>query len=406
MKLPWFISTKYIFSRKHSRFINLISVISVIGISLGVATLIIALSVLNGFEKTLTEKVIDFDAHIKITSFRTILPDYKSNLPIIHEYLKDFDPEITPFASNLAIISSKKRKEGINVIGIDKQSQKPGIIKNFESLEIESDHSNTNNLVIGRKLADKLFVRVGDVVTLFALNNDKVPSPTNLPNVDKFTISGIFESGMAEYDDLYAYTDLKTVQKLFGFVDNITGYNITLGDISKVDSLSRFLTKRLRYPHFARSIYQVHSNIFNWIELQKKPIPIALGLIIIVAVFNIIGTLLMVVLEKTNSIGVLKSLGANNNQVVKIFLLQGTMIATTGILIGNLLSVILMQTQLKFDVITLPSSVYFMSKVPIEMTPQIFLIVSVITILLCLTASIIPSIIASRILPVETLRFG
>jgi lipoprotein-releasing system permease protein len=371
-----------------------------------VATLIIALSVLNGFEKTLTEKVIDFDAHIKITSFRTTLPDYESNLPRIHEYLKDFDPEITPFASNLAIISSKKRKEGINVIGIDKQSQKPGIIKNFESLEIESDQSNANNLIIGRKLAEKLFVSVGDDVTLFALNNDKIPSPVNLPNIDKFIISGIFESGMAEYDDLYAYSDLKTVQKLFGFGDNITGYNITLRDISKVDSLSRFLTKKLRYPHFARSIYQVHSNIFNWIELQKKPIPIALGLIIIVAVFNIIGTLLMVVLEKTSSIGVLKSLGAKNIQVTKIFLLQGTMIAIAGILIGNLLSIILMQIQLKFDIINLPSSVYFMSKVPIEMTPQIFLIVSVFTILLCLTASIIPSIIASRIRPVETLRFG
>ena len=113
MLLPWFISKKYIFSKKDSRFINFISVISITGISLGVATLIIALSVLNGFEKTLTDKIIDFDSHIKITSFRSILPDYKSTLPSLENYLADFNPTITPFASKLAIISSKKSKEGI-----------------------------------------------------------------------------------------------------------------------------------------------------------------------------------------------------------------------------------------------------------------------------------------------------
>jgi lipoprotein-releasing system permease protein len=404
--LPWIISKKYIFSKKDSRFINFISVIAIIGISLGVATLIIALSVLNGFEKTLTDKVIDFDSHIKITSFKTILPDYKITQPKLTAYLQDFNPEITPFASKLAIISSKKRKEGINVIGIDSQSPKPGIFKNIISGEFFTDNSDTPNLVIGKKLADQLFIKVGDEVTLFALRNDQIPSPANMPNIEKFNVSGIFESGMAEYDDLFAYTELKNVQQLFGIGDNITGYNINLGDISKVDSLSAFLSKELRYPHLVRSVYQIHRNIFTWIELQKKPIPIALGLIIIVAVFNIIGTLLMVVLEKTNSIGVLKSLGARSSQVVKIFVLQGTALAIAGIIIGNLLAIILMQIQLEFDIITLPSSVYFMSKVPIEMSMHIFLIVSAITIILCLTASIIPSIIASRVRPVDSLRFS
>jgi lipoprotein-releasing system permease protein len=406
MHLPWFISKKYIFSKKDSRFINFISLISITGISLGVATLIIALSVLNGFEKTLTNKIIDFDSHIKITSFRSILPDYKSTLPLLENYLADFNPTITPLASKLAIISSKKSKEGINLIGIKSDSPKPGFIKDIVKGNFDLDDPNSHPMIIGKKLADKLYLNIGDDIIIFALKNNRIPSADNLPNIEKFKVTGIFESGMAEYDDLYAYTKLSNVQQLFGIGNNVTGYNIKLGNTTKIDSLTRFLNKKLRYPHSVRSIYQIHRNIFTWIDLQKKPIPIMLGLIIIVAVFNIIGTLLMVVLEKTNSIGVLKSLGANGYQIISIFLIQGIMLAIAGIIIGNLLAALLMGIQLKFDIITLPSSVYFMSKVPIFMTIEIFLLVSSVTFLLCIIASVIPSYIASLIRPVDSLRFS
>ncbi len=406
MNLPWFISKKYIFSKKDSRFINFISVISIAGISLGVATLIIALSVLNGFEKTLTDKIIDFDSHIKITSFRSILPDYKSTLPLLENYLKKFNPTITPFASKLAIISSKKSKEGINLIGIKSDSPKPGFIRDIVKGNFVLNDPNFLPIIVGKKLADKLFLNIGDDVIIFALKNDRIPSADNLPNIEKFKVSGIFESGMAEYDDLYAYTNLSNVQQLFGIV--ITSLVTILSWVTptKIDSLTRFLSKKLRYPHAVRSIYQIHRNIFTWIDLQKKPIPIMLGLIIIVAVFNIIGTLLMVVLEKTNSIGVLKSLGAKGNQIISIFVIQGIMLAFAGIILGNVLAALLMGIQLKFDIITLPSSVYFMSKVPILMNVEIFLLVSSVTFLLCIIAAIIPSYVASKIRPVDSLRFS
>ena len=406
MILPWFIAKKYVFSKKDSKFINFISIISIIGIALGVATLIIALSVLNGFEKTLTDKVVNFDSHIKITSFQNILPNYKSTLPKLDNYLKDFNPTIVPFASNLAIVGKGKIKEGLNIIGISKDSPKPPFIRDIVKGRFVLSDSNSNLIVIGKNLADKLFLNVGDNVTVFALNNDQLPSATNLPNIEKFQVSGIFESGMAEYDDTYAYIELKTAQKLFGIGDNITGYNIRLGNISKLDSLARLLSKKLRYPSFVRTVYQLHNNIFTWIDLQKKPIPIILGLIIIVAVFNIIGTLLMVVLEKTNSIGVLKSLGAKRKQIVSIFIIQGITLAVTGIILGIALATVLMEIQLKLNVIKIPSSVYFMSKVPILISSNVYLLVSIITFFLCILASVIPSFIASRIRPIESMRFS
>jgi len=406
MFFPWFIAKKFIFSKKDSRFINFISAISVVGIALGVATLVIALSVLNGFEQTITNKIVDFDSHIKITSYRTILPDHSNILPQLEEDLKVFSPTIIPFASKLVIVSSKKRKEGLNLIGMETGEETPGLIRNITKGEFLLKDGNEKTIVIGKKLANKLFIDIGDKITVFALKNDRIPTPENLPNIDRFTVSGIFESGMTKYDDSYAYISLKSAQELFSIGDNITGYDITLGNISKIDSLTRYLGKKLRYPHAVRSIYQVHRNIFTWIELQKEPIPIVLALIILVAVFNIIGTLLMIVLEKTNAVGILKSVGAKRRQVVLIFLLQGVVLGILGILLGNVFAIVLMEIQLKFNVITLPSSVYFMSTVPLLLSADTFILVSVITFLLCITASVIPSLIASRIRPLSSLRFG
>lgn len=406
MSFPFFISKKFTLSKKDSRFITLISSISVIGISLGVATLIIALSILEGFEDTIRNKIIDFDSHIQINSYKTLLPNYKRILPNIHAMLNPFAEEINPYAADLAIISSKFVQEGVNVKGILRNNKSLKLKENI----ISGDYSFTSDenpaIIIGKKLADKIFVNVGDEVTIFALNNNQIPSLDNLPNIQKFVVTGIFESGMAEYDDLNAYTSIETAQTLFNFGDNVTGYDIKLNDISKIDSLTTLLSKNLRYPHSVRSIYQKHRNIFTWIELQKKPIPIVLGLIILVAVINIIGSLLMIVLEKTNAIGVLKSLGALNSHISKIFLYQGFFLAMIGIFLGNLLAYVLMSLQLKYNIISLPSSVYFTSTVPIILTVKIFIGVSFITLFLCLAASFIPSFIASRVKPISSLRFG
>ena len=403
MRFSWLIAKNFILSRKDSRFISLISFIAITGIALGVATLIIAISILKGFEQTITNKIVGFDSHIRITSYQSTLPDYHHTLPLLQKVLEPFKPTITPFAAKLVLVSYKKKKEGVSLIGIDSTNRKPFFVKNLvEGKFILSD----DGIIIGKKLAEKLFVKVGDKITVFALKNNQIPSIENLPNIEKFKVNGIFESGMTEYDDTYAYTSLKSAQKLFDIGDNITGYNIQLGDISKIDSLTRYLTKTLRYPHSVRSIYQIHRNIFTWIELQKKPIPIVLALIILVAVFNIVGTLLMIVLEKTNAVGILKSLGSKRKQIVSIFLIQGTIIGIAGIFCGSILGYVLMFIQIKFNIITLPSSVYFMSKVPFLITSDTFLIIAVITFLLCIIVSLIPSYIASRIKPVNALRFS
>ncbi len=406
MSFTFFVSKKFTLSRKDSRFITLISSISIIGIAIGTAILIIALSVLNGFQKIIEEKITDFDAHIQITSFQTLLPNYHRVLPFIHKTLESFAIDVSPYAANLSIISSKNFQEGVSIKGIIPNSKSLRLEKSIVDGEFIKVSDEKPSLLLGRKLAEKLLVKAGDEVTVFALNKNQIPTPDNLPNIQRFKVVGIFESGMANYDDQIAYTDLRTAQALFNFDDNVTGYDVKLNDITKIDSLTFVLSKKLGYPHHVRSIYQIHRNIFTWIELQKKPIPIVLGLIILVAVFNIVGSLLMVVLEKTNAIGILKSLGASNSQVSRIFIYQGFFLAATGVIIGNFLAYTLMVIQLKYNIITLPSSVYFTSTVPLLISKDIFILVSAITLVLSLSAAFIPSFIASRFKPISSLRFS
>ncbi len=406
MKLPLYISLRYTRSKKDSKFISLISTIAIIGISLGVAILIIALSILKGFEDTLTNKLIAFDSHIQISSYKGTLPDYQSEIDQLKNLLSENLLDINPFAAKLGIISSKTQKEGVTIKGILPDNNSLQIKDNIVEGEYLLYDDNIPSIIIGRKLANKLLVNAGDEVTVFALPKDEVPSLENFPNIQRFIITGIFESGMAEYDDLNSYVTINAAQKLFSLGSNITGYDIKLINMAKADSLTEHLNSNLRYPYAARSIFQIHRNIFTWIELQKKPIPIVLALIILVAVFNIVATIFMIVIEKTSAVGIFKSLGASSSQIIGIFILQGIYLGLTGILIGNIFAFIIMEIQLQFNLISLPSSVYFMSSVPILLEVETFLVVSLITLILCTLASLLPSYIASKIQPITALRFN
>jgi lipoprotein-releasing system permease protein len=403
MKFSFFISSRYILSNKDSRLLNLVSIITIFGIALGVATLIIALSVLNGFENTLTKKITDFDSHLTIQSYKETLPNSDLYIFKINSKVNEQIDFISPYVSKLAIISSKNRKEGINVKGLIDHKAIDKIKSNV--IEGRFDESNDSSIILGKTLATKLLVNAGDKVTLFALKKDRLPSPTDLPNIKRFYVSGIFESGMADYDNMIGFTSLNAAQDLFSLTNEINGIDIKLNSVVKIDSLSNVIRRELKYPYYVRTIFETHRNIFTWIELQKKPIPIILGLIIIVAVFNIISALLMLVLEKTNAVGVLKSLGAKSGEIIKIFIYQGIYLTLIGILTGNFLAWLLMTLQLEFDIIKVPSSVYFVTHVPIEMTAGIFLMISGITFFMSLVSAIIPSYFATKINPVTALRF-
>ncbi|HEX2963517.1 MAG TPA: ABC transporter permease [Ignavibacteriales bacterium] len=408
MSVSFFIANRFTGSKKNSKLISLISVISIAGIAIGVATLIIALTVINGFEKAISDKIVQLNSHVQISSFSNRnLPDYNIILPVLERRLRPYSRGISPFALRLAIIKHRHNTEGITLKGI-----LPGYtnteIRNYivdGKFDISVPDSGMPSVVIGRKLADKLFARVGDRVTVFTLKQLTTPSPENPPSIKQFRISGIFESNLAEYDDQFCYINMHIAQELFGMNDNVNGYDIKLSDVTKADSIANNLNHYLGYPYYARSIFKIYQNIFTWIDLQKRLVPIALVLIVVVAAFNIVGTLLMIVLERSNAIGTLKSLGARGRQIISIFIYQGIYISLIGILTGNILAYILSVLQDRFDLVTLPESVYFMSKAPVLIDWHNYLLVSLASFVLCFFSTLVPSYIASKINPISALRF-
>lgn len=401
-----FLLSRYIKSRKESKFISTISIITVSGITLGVAVVIIALTILDGFNKIVTEKIINLNSHIKITAFGN--RDLPNPDLIIPKLKKEFGPEIInieSFVSKLSIIKNRNYTEGITITGLSEANLKSTLNKYLLEGTLNDTLNNRPQIYIGKRLAEKLFVKNGDRVTVFSLHQNKIPSIDNPPSIEQFFVDGIYESGMSEYDDLNAYINIEEAKKIFGMEDEISGYNIKVADISKIDSIADKLQEFLGYPYYVRTIFRVHQNIFTWLELQKEPIPIILGLIIFVAVFNIVGTLLMIILERTSTIGILRSLGMKRKKISLLFVLHGFYLTILGTVFGNLLAYFLSIIQEKLNIISLPSTVYFVSSVPVSIELKNYILVTSITIIISLLASLIPSIVASKIKPISAIRF-
>jgi lipoprotein-releasing system permease protein len=404
LNYKFLIARRYLFSKKDSKFVSFITYISILGIALGVATLIVTVSILSGFEKEIKNKVAGLVSHIQVSSF---LPEGLSDYNKTIRQIKDSIPQVTdasPYVQKEAVIRFKENIEGILLKGVVQETDLSSTRNKITRGEFKLDRIDTifSKLIIGEKLANKLGVSIGSKVIVFGLQG--IPSPMNPPKIKQFIISGIYETGLREYDDVVIYSDLNTVQKLFDYGDRVTGIELKVKDIDEVEKISNKLKKMLDYPHYPKSLFKLYKGLFSWVELQKAPTPIILGLIIIVATFNIIGTLLMLILEKTNSVGILKSLGASNMDIMKIFLFDGIIIGIFGIIIGNAVGLGLCFAELKYKFFKLPE-IYYMKNVPILLQADSIILISVITLILVFLATIIPSYLASKFDPVKSLRF-
>lgn len=398
------IARRYFRSRQNDGFLSFISMIAIAGVMLGSATLIIALSVLGGFEKEITEKLIGFTSHVQIVGFQNQpLKDYPATLKVIQNNI----PEVVgveAYVAKEALIRSRENIDGILLKGLDPASDVSAARKYIVDgvFDLEKGRGSPAKIVLGRRLAVRLGVQPGDKVTVFGLGRAVEQGQMR---VMQFVVSGLYESGMAEYDDVYAFTGIAEAQTIFQLGEAVTGYDILLVNADSAGAVAGRVQDMLGYPHYARTVFQSYRNIFSWIELQKQPIPIILGLIIVVATVNVIGTLLMMVLSKTKEVGILMSMGATSWGVTRIFLRQGLSIAIIGTIAGNVLAFALCSAQQELRFFSLPSDIYFMTSVPILLKWEYFVFVSGISIILCIMSSYIPARLAARLDPVRALRF-
>ncbi len=402
MRNNFFISYRLIKSKKNS-FFSLTTNIAILGIAISVAILILSVQILRGFENTIFSYASRIDSQIKVTGFGDKnLNDDAETEQKIKQALGNRIEAVEKFLSKYVVLKSKLNGDGATLIGAQGNLTK----KNLEKFIVAGKAFNKNEITVGKILAEKLGVKPGDKITVFALNKDKIPDANNPPNIMQFVVSGIFESGMPYYDNSFAFIDFNSAKRLFGLENKISGYNIYLrtSEEEKIEDSAKKLRNELPYPYYARSIFSIHRNIFVWLELQKKPIPIVLSAIVLVAMLNIIGALFLLVLRRKKTIGILRTLGFVQANIGKIFLFQGAFISSLGILTGAFLAYILTFLQNNFEIVKLPGNIYFLDKLIISYDPVYYFVITAGAFAVGVAVSVLPAKFASKISPINAIK--
>ena len=410
MSFESFVAKKYFRAKRKTGFISIITFVSIAGVTIGVTALILVLSVMNGFESEVRSKLIDADAHIRLRKF------YNQTITDIDKLISTAKkhPEVigaSPVIREESMIRSSHAQRPTAVKAIDlntissvsniREKMKLGEL-NFSEREI--DGKKLQGIVLGRYLADRLLaLNIGEVVTLFTL--PKEGSIFSQPRVMQFYVAGIVEFGYYEYDRVFSFISLESAQKLFNMPGGISWVEIKLNDYNSASRVAAEIEEELGYPYTTLTWFDLNKSLFSWMTIEKWGAFIILSLIIMVAAFNIISSLIMIVMEKTREIGILKSMGATSNSVMKIFMYEGIIIGLIGTILGSLIGYAIGFLQLHYKLISLPADVYIIDSVPIELHLIDFIAISSVALILCFLASVYPAFKASRLFPVEAIRY-
>jgi lipoprotein-releasing system permease protein len=410
VRLPveYYIGMKYLLAKRKQTFISIITVISVAGVAVGVMALIIVLAVMSGFEKELKHRILGATAHVQVISldgsigepFRLV--ERVRGVPGV--------AAASPYVFSQVMISSGTAASGGVLHGVD-----PATAGNVTRLAQDVRPGSLGNLavkaagglpgtILGKELAKRLEVTVGDVVEIMVPGGNLTPLGA-FPRVVRYRVVGFAESGMYEFDSTFAYVSFEEAGRLMGMEGRATGIEIRVNDIYAAGDVAARIRSDLGYPYWAKDWAQTNRNLFSALKLEKTVMFIILVLIVFVAAFNIISTLIMVVMEKTRDIAVLMTLGATRRSIRRIFALEGIFIGVVGTAVGTVLGWLLCALLRRYQFIHLPSDVYYISTLPVSLEAANFLAVGVISILICVVATLYPARQASRVDPAEAIRY-
>jgi lipoprotein-releasing system permease protein len=407
MKLPYqfFIARRYFKSKKKQRGISINTFISIAGVALGVMTLITVLSVMSGFHEDLQKKILGVNAHIVALSYQGKVRGYDE----VREKINGIDGVIdsSPFIYGQVMLRFGDRAQGVVVRGIDPITG-TGTINILKDLK-EGSISNLNNkdmpgIIIGRELLRRLGLFIGDTVDMISPMSEAGPLGM-IPKMKKFRIAGVFEAGMYEYDSSLAFININDAQKFFQQGDSVTGIEVKIEDVYHADKLARDIEIMLGPPYYAKDWMQMNRNLFSALKLEKIVMFIILTLIVIVASFNIVSNLIMIVIEKGREIAIIKAMGATSKGIMAIFMIHGVIIGIIGTVIGVAGGYVLCQVLKKYQFISLPADVYYLSYLPVKIDIYDFIVVPAAALLISFLATIYPSLQAAKLDPIESLRY-
>jgi len=408
MSLEFDIAKRYMRSRHRYGIVSVITFISIGGVIIGTAALVVVLSIMNGFESEVRSRIIGTGSDILVNHItRGSIENWQSLADTVMKVKQVV--AVSPIIFSKCAIASKTESDGVVVRGIiPEYEKKVSSISDYlltNDLTFETGDSSTVGVWLGVNLADRLGVGLNDKIKLFSLK-EAVSSLTGLiPKAMACRIAGVFETGMYEYDGNLVYIPLDAAQSLFNMDSTITNLAVKTTDFYKADEISIEIDRAVGYKYYSTDWKMMNKNLFSWITLEKWASFLTLSLIIAVAAFNIISSLIMVVLEKKKDIGVLMSLGMSAPAIRKIFIYQGITIGGFGAVAGSVLGFILCYLQLEFSIISLPEEYYFISALPIQMQFFDFVSVAFAAFVLSFLATIYPATRASGLNPIEAIRY-
>ncbi len=413
MRYEFFVGLRYLRARRSERFISLLTVIAVLGVMISVVTLNVVIAVMTGFEEVLRDRLLGLNSHILLVKPASYLTGYEGLARRLER--REDVTAAAPSLNGQIILTSGNRVSGAVVRGIDPNRShveideylKQGTLRDLTlrtQVQVDGRDLNLPGVIIGDRLAEQLRVDRGDPVQAVS----PVGSPTAvgiIPRIRRFAVAGIFDSGMREYDSGLVFMGLGDAQGFFGVADVATSIEITVADAARARSIADRIQEAVGSGYRVEDWTRLWPNLFAALRLEKTVYFLVLLLMVLIAAFNIVSTLIMVVMEKRKDIAVLRSLGASRGGVRWIFLLNGWIIGAVGTLLGVVLGYLLARLIQTYQFIELPDDVFLVSTVPVSISPLYFALVGLASLAICCLASIYPARQAAKLHPVDVIRY-
>jgi len=408
------IAWRYLRSRRGSKLLSLISVIAIAGITVGVSALVVIIAVMNGLQNDLREKILVASPDVRVLTFGDDMrmDDWQSTLQKVQK--QKGVVAAAPFVLTQAILrAGHDYKEGVQVEGIEPQG--PGVVDvtsirqhalRGNNFKFRTAAGDLQGAVLGKLLAERMNAFPGDRITLLSASGSELNPVTGMPTaqVTPLEVTGLFETGMYEYDNTYVFVPIAIAQQVAGIGKSVTGIEVRTADRWKASEVSTALSDTLGFPYRTLDWQAQNQNLFQALKLEKLGMSVILLLIMMVAAFNIVSTLTMVVADKTREIGILRAMGLRTGAIRRIFLVQGMVIGIVGTGLGLILGVSLAMLQEHFKLIKLDQSVYFIDHLPVSLQFGDLVLIVLMSLLIPVLATWYPARQASRLLPVEAIR--
>jgi len=412
--LSWFVARRYLASRKKGQFLSFITWIALGGITVGVTALIVVIGVMNGMQEELQGKILDTTPHIVVLERGSSLQ--LGNWREVAERVRQI-PEVeavTPFAlSKVMILRGDEYVQAADLYGLSRETRPEDAATEMEANLLREVHalaeteSGLPSLVVGDRLAARMGILVGDRVLVFSLENIRVnPMGALSPAVREFEVTGTFTTGMYDYDTNNMYAQMEWVQSLLNLrtEDRVSGLSVRIADPWEATASGRRIQDELGPSYYTESWITTNQSLFAALQLEKLAMGVILFLIVVVAAFNIVSTLVMVVVDRTSEIGILKSMGMSDPQVLRVFVLQGFAIGVLGTFLGTSFGLLMSWILHRFQIIRIPPDIYFIERLPVSINPWDVLLIMGVSLLVSLLATIYPALQASRLQPVEAIK--